>query len=47
MDEGLKADVERCAAERGIKVAEFVRQAITHYVAWCAATKEAAQKKQP
>lgn len=36
-DEGLRADAERCAKERGIAVAEFVRQAVTHYVAWCAA----------
>lgn len=39
-DEGLKADAERCAKDRGIAVAEFVRQSITHYVSWCAAQKE-------
>lgn len=36
-DNGLKGDAERCARERGIPVAEFVRQSIAHYVAWCAA----------
>lgn len=39
-DEGLRADAERCAKARGIPVAEFVRQSITHYVAWCAAQNE-------
>jgi predicted transcriptional regulator len=34
LDDGLKADAQRCADERGIKLAEFVRQAVTHYVAW-------------
>lgn len=38
-DEGLKADAERTAKERGIPVAEFVRQSIAHYVAWCEAMK--------
>lgn len=38
-DEGLKADAEQCAKERGISVAEFIRQSVAHYVAWCAATK--------
>lgn len=36
-DEGLKGDAERCAKARGIPVAEFVRQAVAHYVAWTAA----------
>lgn len=44
LDEGLKADAERCAKARGIPVAEFIRQAIAHYVAWTsAASKEDAQ----
>lgn len=38
-DEGLKADAERCAKDRGIPVAEFVRQSIAHYVAWCEVIK--------
>lgn len=42
-DEGLRGDAERCAKARGISVAEFVRQSITHYVAWCAAQKEDAE----
>ncbi len=40
LDDGLKGDAERCAKERGIPLAEFVRQAVAHYVAWCAAQKE-------
>lgn len=40
-DLGLKSDAERCAKARGIAVAEFNRQAIAHYVAWCAAQTEA------
>lgn len=40
LDEGLRADAERCAEERGIKLAEFVRQSIAHYVAWCASARE-------
>jgi predicted HicB family RNase H-like nuclease len=39
-DEGLKSDAERCAKERGISVAEFVRQSVAHYVAWTAAQKD-------
>lgn len=45
-DEGLKADAERSAAARGISVAEFNRQAIAHYVAWCAAQEEAQRNDQ-
>lgn len=45
-DEGLKADAERCASERGVSVAEFVRQSITHYVAWCAGQRAAVQNDQ-
>lgn len=40
-DEGLKSDAERCAQDRNIAVAEFIRQSIAHYVAWCAASKSA------
>lgn len=47
-DEGLKSDAERCAKARGISVAEFNRQAITHYVAWCASQKDAQENdKEP
>lgn len=42
-DNGLRADAERCAKARGISVAEFVRQSIAHYVAWCAARDEASR----
>ena len=44
-DEGLRADAERAAADRGISVAEFVRQSVAHYVAWCAARKECPPEK--
>lgn len=36
-DPGIKADAERYAKARGISPAEFIRQAITHYCAWCEA----------
>lgn len=37
LGEGLRADAERCAKARGITLAEFIRQSVTHYVAWTAA----------
>lgn len=46
-DEGLKADAERCAKARGIPVAEFVRQSIAHYVAWCAARETLENDREP
>lgn len=46
-DEGLKGDAERCAKDRGIPVAEFVRQSIAHYVAWCAATVSEKNDQEP
>lgn len=44
-DEGLKGDAERCARARGIPVAEFVRQAVAHYVAWTAAQDDRKDEK--
>lgn len=43
-DEGLKADAEHYARVRGISSAEFIRQAIAHYCAWCEAHQVAAKK---
>lgn len=37
----MKADAERLARERGVTVAEVIRQAVTHYVAWCEAQNPA------
>lgn len=47
LDDGLKADAQRCANQRGIKLAEFIRQAVAHYVAWTAAQKEAQNDEEP
>lgn len=44
LDAALKADAQRCADERGIKLAEFIRQATVHYIAWCEAAKKAQDK---
>lgn len=46
-DEGLKADAERCAKARGITLAEFIRQAVTHYVAWTEAQNEPPETRKP
>lgn len=46
-DEGLKSDAERCAKARGIPVAEFIRQAIAHYVAWTSARESPKNDESP
>ncbi len=46
LDEGLRADAERCAKARGISVAEFIRQSVAHYVAWTAAQAQNDERPQ-